>query len=364
MQLILQHSASLRDSLRSFSPEGLLGRAITNQHLAAVSTLLQTGAQAGVEALLHAILSPNHAEACKLLLQHGAQDVSDYALKLAAYLGQQEVVDMLMSAGGAFSISEPAVTQMQAAIIAGASNGQLQVVQSLICTLDAKSKQRLISLQTHNLTLNLALEAACFGYHSHRSTTFALPPGFQGNTLPVQLQQRVGRSAPLFPRQYYKILLLLLLPKGASPDYEGGKLVLWAVQQKEHGILQALLDAGATHLQLALQEAAWSGNVRMVTQLLRSMRRPVDRKGVALGFAARHGHSDVLRLLLEKGANAGAALAAAVEQQDLQAAVALLQQPGVKVGDGVLRQQLLELADRLASHALMWELSKHGIRRK
>jgi hypothetical protein len=148
---------------------------------------------------------------------------------------------------------------------------------------------------------------------------------------------------------------------GAGPDHEGGKLVLWAAQEREHEILQILLDAGAAHLQLALQEAAWSGDVRMVTQLLHAMQSPVDRTGVALGFAARHRHSGVLRLLLEKGANAGAALTAAVGQQDVQAVVALLQQPGVVVGDGVMRQQLLELAGRLESHALTEALSKHGI---
>jgi hypothetical protein len=69
----------------------------------------------------------------------------------------------------------------------------------------------------------------------------------------------------------------------------------------------------------------------------------------------------VLRLLLWRGANWRAALTAAIGQEDVQAVVALLDQPGIKITGRGLKRQLRQLAESSMSDALLQGLRQRGM---
>jgi hypothetical protein len=103
-----------------------------------------------------------------------------------------------------------------------------------------------------------------------------------------------------------------LLKQGGDPNYENGQLLLMAVQQQQDTVLQELLRAGANKIALALQLAVGSGHTSAVSLLLSAAKGPVDSTGAALLSAVSSGHKDIAAMLLQRGANAAAALHTAV----------------------------------------------------
>jgi hypothetical protein len=144
-----------------------------------------------------------------------------------------------------------------------------------------------------------------------------------------------------------------LLRKGASPDGIEGAPLLLATILMQHGILQQLLDAGATKTGLPLFLAAVTANPDALSRLLAATE---GQDGLTLLSAATHGSASMVRSLIHKGSNITAALSTAVATDNVLAAVTLLEHPTTRIRDDSLKQGLLQLAQKTQSFSLMWSL--------
>jgi ankyrin repeat protein len=135
---------------------------------------------------------------------------------------------------------------------------------------------------------------------------------------------RCGYSNPADYQQGRVAVVRHLLQAGADPDHQQGELLLCAAVYQQHDILHQLLEAGATQVERALPSAAGIAPVSIFTQLLRAAKGAVDEQGAAVLYAARSRRTDVLHMLLQRGANVTGALHAAVACCDAPAAALIL----------------------------------------
>jgi ankyrin repeat protein len=293
IKLLVELGADLRLCWGSgYSSMGCLAHAITGRHWGVVGYLLQHGAPTGYAALMYAIQSPAAATAVELLLDYGARDILPDcpALQEAVRLGEQEVVDMLLSAGGTGASKTTTAQQFQVACCTAATSGDLHLLQHIINKLDQKCREQAVGLQERAGILSKALQSATRDWSAKGC------------------QQHMREQT----KTYKSVFKLLSDSLGANAGGYSGTQLGSDTEGSLPRNLHFLLDVGAVATDDALLIASRHGQADVVASLLSRSQGPVDPSGAAVGYAASHGHTEVLHLLLHHGANVAAACRAAV----------------------------------------------------
>jgi ankyrin repeat protein len=315
MQMLLEAGADVNGGQDRFHHNNPLHNAINGKQWAAAEVLLQKGAHTGFPALMHAVNSWALPCGYQLLQRYGACDEDNQALFAAAFGNQQQAAEILMAAEPTPTSIEAVAGRYETALCGAASGHHLSLVQSLLVSATSKLGEPAEGPPLLKQILNKPLQAAIAGHQYAREQQCGRDDGQEG-----RMSQHILRLARnRWTREDINIIKLLL-QKGADPDYQEGRALVLAVQHRRGDMSQALLDAGAVKLDPALTAAAGAGYVELVEQLLKHSMDPVDSDGTAVLAAARGEHMDVLPLLLQRGANARAALQVAQDCGDTKAA--------------------------------------------
>jgi ankyrin repeat protein len=325
-QLLLQYKADINGGASAFSSEGPLGAALEGKHWAMAEALLMRGAHVGLDALLHALqwwTVPSSV--VQLLLQRGVRDTNGRAIFRAAQAGRQDVVELLLNDA-----------QLEGAVCGAAMHADLELLQFLL-----EPPSRLLpgraNAKVIKQVLNKGLEAAAQG-RDFRWTPAAHDPLFRYVSY-VAAQQRAA-------------VVAVLLQQGGDPNYRAGRLLLLAAQPKQRPVLEELLQAGANKIDPALEVAAGSGHTSTVSLLLDATRGPVDSTGAALLSAALAGHGDIVGMLMQRSANAVAALHTAAVDNNSTAAATILSFPITRI-TRALHQELVTMAAKPENAGLL-----------
>jgi hypothetical protein len=155
----------------------------------------------------------------QLLLQSGVRDTDGSAIFRAAQAGQQDVVEVLLNYDRQSTFSRRVMaTRLEAAVCGAALQARLKLLQFLLEP-PAKFLPGCADAMGHHIiqqVLNKGLEAAV------QASIYRWGPAAQDPLFYRWSDVRVHERAAA---------VAFLLQQGGDPDYEGGQLLLLAVQQ-------------------------------------------------------------------------------------------------------------------------------------
>jgi ankyrin repeat protein len=310
---LVEHGADLNQGCSSFTRDGPLGLAITAGHTPAVKLLLERGAHAGTAALVQAVSSSQAEPVCKLLLQHDVRDSDSHqALCSAVRQGIEGVVRRLLLVDQQTVGSTVLAARLSAALEAAAKHRQLRVLESLLADLAGEGSN--VPESSRQEILNTALVAAVAGPQPG--------PGGGSSTNQASCTQALNLDGHQPASLNRLAAIKLLLKYGADPDQGGGELLLAAAQRRDTDSVTALMEAGASWVDAALDWAINAGHWPTVKELLSKSRAGDDQQIRALLGAAAGQCKEMVQWLLRRGNSATDALRAAGAQHSVRNAMA------------------------------------------
>ncbi len=312
-------------------------------HLEIARMLIHAGADLEAKGVrgtpLNMAITGNHSALALLLLQHHAQPVG---LESAASLGQLEVVTELLNRGAA--LEERSRDHETTPLLAACQSGQSAVVERLLeAGANPHARDARGSDACHLATPEVKDLLAARGIQSRQSPEEALLAAAQNGALealhqalkaganvdaPDSRKATRGRTALALAAQAGHLPAVeALLAAGANPTLLDG-------ETPRNGLKKFFHFAGLEGLhgeplgRTALFWAAQAGHAAIVAALLQAGSAPhsLDFLGLTpLALAAKQGHLQVVKDLVGAGGNPNDALLEALEAEQAECALHLLQ---------------------------------------